>query len=147
MRVLRNIDGIARDLNRDVVYLTFNTIPAVPENEHLRYFQTDTGKGDGAFLRYFCQPNENENRQIILKWLFKKKIGYEDCFGIAFPECHECWNGQLYLDFAIDSKEYHLFQKFYDETDGGWSKKFFGVRYYMCPLSFALTNVFEDSWL
>jgi len=120
-QILKHIDKIAREKNRDVIFIDFNR---------------------KIFPSY--KYSEYDERNKLLEWLKNNNIPYSKCGPIASEEGWESYRGQLYLDVPIDDKndKYQLICDHMDDQDGLF--KIPGVESWIFPLEVALKNKHHD---
>lgn len=120
-QILENIDKIARDKNRDVIYISFNR-EKFPSFEYEDY----------------------DERNKLLEWIEANNIPYSLCGPLASENGWERYRGQLYLDVPIDesNKQYQLICEHMDHPDGSF--KIPGVESWIFPLKKALENKHHD---
>lgn len=126
-RNVEPIDVIARQKQRDVLYLSFCT----PEVE-------------GVLEKSFDWKN-NSVRQQVIAWLEDNDIPYRCCHRfcvsgvLKMPYC-----GKLYLDVPVDSTNQHFAKlaDYFEHADG--SVKIDGVRFCYLPLYVAMKNAHQD---
>lgn len=80
--VLEHIDAIARQKQRDVLYLTF--------------FDDPQGK------RTACEWPENATRAHLIEWLDAHGITWRECGEIANPNVMRGYRGSIYIDVCFD---------------------------------------------
>ena len=118
---LKHIDKIAREENRDVIFINFSK-EVFPSYEYREY----------------------KERNELLQWLNDNEIPYRECGPMA-DECGwESYRGQLYVDLPIDeeNKKYQLLCEHLDGPDGTFKIK--GVESWIFPLEEALKNKHHD---
>ncbi|ENU89623.1 hypothetical protein F884_01765 [Acinetobacter sp. CIP 102143] len=127
-RILKNIDQIALEKQRDVLYLLF----------HKNY--NDIFHNEDLSLKFHYETCIV--RQQLIEWLEKHEIDFSECFGwssrsgiMSMP-----YLGEIYLDVPFDeaNPKYQLLYNHLENSDG--SMKIEGVTWYYCPLSEALEN-------
>ena len=120
-RILKHIDQIGREKNRDVLFVQFNK---------------------KVFPKY--DYNNYKNRTELLTWLDKNNISYEDCFGIASDNGFESYRGQLYIDIVFDETldSYNLLDNYIEPQDG--VLRFEGIGLWVLPLSVSIKNAYMD---
>ena len=120
-QIIEHIDKIARDKNRDVIYISF----------------------DRDILSSY-EYEEYKERKDLLIWLNKHEIAYEECGPIASENGWESYRGQLFLDVEIDdtNEKYQLICEHMDNPDGSF--KISGVESWIFPLETALKNKHHD---
>lgn len=120
-QILEHIDKIARDKQRDVLYVDFF--------EDLRF-------------RY-----DYENcpvRQAFIKWMDEHNIQYKECAHIASGIGFEAYRGLLYIDIAMNENDpkYLQLNEHLENKDGSF--KIDGMKYYYLPLKVAMQNAHHD---
>jgi len=120
-QLLEHIDKIARDKNRDVVFINFSK-EKFPSFEYRDY----------------------KERNELLIWLEKNNIPYTPCGPMASEYGWESYRGQLYVDVPIDesNEQYQLICEHMDNPDGSF--KIPGVESWIFPLKEALKNKHHD---
>ena len=118
---LKHIDKIAREKNRDVIFINFNR-EVFPSYEYKEY----------------------KERNELLQWLNDNDISYKECGPIADEGGWESYRGQLYIDLPIDeeNEKYQLLCEHLDAPDGTFKIK--GVESWIFPLKTALKNKHHD---
>jgi len=119
-QILKHIDKIAREKNRDVIYINF-------------------------IIDIFSDYETFDERNKLLKWLEDNHIDYTKVFSPASEDSLESYRGQLYLDVIIDEKneQYKLICAHMDGPENG-SFKIPGVESWIYPLKLALQNKHHD---
>ena len=119
--LLEHIDKIARDLQRDVLFVAFDR---------------DT------FPSY--EVESYSARNDLLQWLDQNKIIYRECGPIASERGWESYRGQLYIDLPFDekNKKYQLLDKHLSNEDN--TPKIPGVLFFYLPLKVAMKNSHHD---
>ena len=120
-RVLKNIDQIGREKNRDVLFIQF----------------------DRKFFPKYDYKNY-KNRAELLEWLDHNNIAYEECFGVASDNGLESYRGQLYVDVVFDETLdiYNLLNNHIEPQNG--VLRFEGIGLWTLPLSMAMENAYMD---
>ena len=120
-RVLKHIDQIGREKNRDVLFIQFDK-KVFPKYDYKNY----------------------KNRAELLIWLDDNNIAYEECFGAASDNGFESYRGQLYIDVVFDETldKYNLLNNRIELQDG--ILRFDGIRLWTLPLSMAMENSYMD---
>ena len=120
-KILKHIDKIAREKNRDVLFITFSK-EIFPAYDYENY----------------------DERNNLLKWLKSNNIPYQKCGPIASENGWESYRGQLYIDLPIDesNEQYQLLCEYLETPDGGF--KIEGVEFWFLPLEVALKNKHHD---
>lgn len=121
-QILKNIDQIAREKQRDVLTIEFHD------------------KASGFKLDY----HQNESRKIILDWFIANDIPHCGCGPFASENRLDSYRGQIYLDVPYDKTD-PVFQKvksFLEHLDG--SSKFEGAWFCYLPLDICMKNAHHD---
>ena len=118
---LEHIDKIARDKQRDVLYIEFDR-EVYPSYDYETYIE----------------------RQNLIKWLEENNIPYMPCGHIASEYGWESYIGQLYIDIPMDdnNSKYKLLNNHLENEDGSFKIK--GVRYMYVSLKVAMKNAHHD---
>ena len=141
-QIIDHIDAIARKKQRDVLCLTFHTLPKTAENEDDRGISWVHDDEVELKIDYY----DNPIRKQVLDWLDFMNIPYTKCAEVASENGWCSYRGQIYLDFPYDEDNEHFkwFGQFIQEDDQGWSKPFLGVRCWCLPLDVAMKNAHHD---
>lgn len=120
-QILEHIDKIARDKQRDVIYIEFDR-DIYPDYEYENY----------------------EERNNLIEWLKQHEISYRMCGPIASENGWESYRGQLYIDVPMDdnNSQYRLLNKHLEDEEG--KMKINGVGHYYVPLEVAMKNKHHD---
>jgi len=119
------IDKIARDKNRDVLYLLFK-----PQ------------KGDDPF---FFDYEACKRRKQVIKWLEKNNIIYYPCMGAAVERASlDSYRGFLYIDVPYDeaNADFKKLSAYLEYPDGSMRYDDMIFAYY--PLEKAMKNKHHD---
>lgn len=122
-RILNHIDAIAREKNRDVLFVVFT---------------------DDVFdfsEKYQNLPERNE----LIHWLTENNIEFQPCFGVAVDGLLiQPYLGHLYLDVVFDENDpvYKKLVNHLENQDG--SMKNPNVKFMYLPLEMALKNSHHD---
>lgn len=130
------IDKIARDKQRDVLFLVFNQ--RRPED-------AETEQDERPDYDYDYDYEADETRQRVLRWFEEN--------GIAVRPCGPCagegmmmsrYQGQLYLEVPFDrsNPDYQKVENFLEHADG--SMKIPGVSFHYLPLEEAMKYADQD---
>jgi hypothetical protein len=119
--VVEHIDKIARDLQRDVLYIEFDR---------------------NVFESY--DYDEYTERNNLMDWLDEHDIGYRCCGAIARENGWESYRGQLYIDLPFDEtdEKYRLLDGHLCNEDN--TPRINGVIFYYLPLEIAMQNAHHD---
>ena len=134
--VLKTVDQISREKQRDVLFLTFKEQENPPS-------QCDSATGELPFDLGNC----NERKEVI-GFLEANKIPYRRCFPaqptdgsliLASP-----YEGELYIDIPYDDSDplYKKLEEHLENPDG--SVKISGVYFWLYPLDLAMENAEHD---
>jgi len=120
-RLISHIDAIARQKQRDVLYLVF-----CPEQ-------------DGSAWKGLPV------RQQIIDWLTAHGMGWQPCGPIADECVMESYRGQFYIDLPFDKAlpAFQALEAFLENPDG--STRFPQVAFCCLPLAKAMENVAHDA--
>lgn len=116
--IIKHIDKIAREKQRDVLYIEF-------DDE----------------IDYTINPTRKE----FLKWLEANEIPYLPCAYIANECVWDSYKGQLYIDIPMDENnaKYRLLNSHLENEDGSF--KIEGIKYMYVPLEMAMKNSHHDA--
>ncbi|KXU87143.1 hypothetical protein CR51_36020 [Caballeronia megalochromosomata] len=122
-QLLKDIDVIAREKQRDVLYLTFTQADQQP---------SPVPSAD------IC------TRRKIIEWLNANKVGWSMCGDIAEECTMRSYAGQLYIDVPYDTSDpvYQAVQQFLEYPDG--TMRFEDAKFWIVPLELAMTNAHHD---
>ena len=120
--LLAHIDAIARQKQRDVLFLEFKNA----ERPHAQPFE------------------EIESRKRILEWLEGEGIPWLMCGDIADTSMMRSYAGQIYIDvpYDIENATYQSVQAFLENPDG--SMRFDDVKFWILSLERAMENAHHD---
>lgn len=112
-QLLQHIDAIAREKNRDVLFV------------HFENFEEDD-QGDDPI------------RSIVLAWLEDHDIAYEPCMGLEQEGFVDTYSGDIYIDLPFDETEptYQKLSEYLEDDDGNMMLD--GVLFYVLSLETAL---------
>lgn len=115
-QVLKHIDAIAREKNRDVLFIHFEHYELTEEGEE----ETDSV------------------RDIVIAWLEDHGIGYEPCMGLEQEGFIDTYAGDIYIDLPFDeSNPAYRELSLYLEDDQG-NMMIDGVLFFVLSLELAL---------
>ena len=129
---IEHIDAIARQKQRDVLFVQFHSPASV------------TSDDEDIVHQDYCDWENLPIRQQIIDWLEARNIGFKPCGHFA----NEClmmgYRGQMYIDVPFDGSlpTYQALQAFFEFPDG--SMRFPGVTFCYCPLDKAMENAAHD---
>ena len=131
-QLLQHIDAIAREKNRDVLFVHFEDYE---ENEQ----------------------NPDSNRQDVLSWLEQNNIPYEKCMGLEEEGSIDSYWGDIYIDvpFDLDNEQYQILSDYLEDEEG--VMKIEGVYFFVLYLETAIelqaervmntdTDFEDDTW-
>ena len=130
--LIEHIDAIARQKQRDVLFLEFNTPgPQGPFEEIVR---EDQG----------CNWRTLPSRLKIIGWLDEQKIAWKPCGAFANLNFMTSYRGQIYIDipFVPSSAEFKSLEAFLEFPDG--KSRFEDVTFFYLPLAKAMENIAHD---
>lgn len=132
-QLISYIDAIAREKERDVLYVQFG-----PER---------TPKGDGAepwFLRHYHHDND-PYRSALLQWLDEQWIAWEKCGPFVTDSFCFGYLGDIYIDVPYDESDpqYQLVRDRIENPDGTM-RDHDHIRWYYLPLEHAMKNAHQD---
>ena len=112
-QLLQHIDAIAREKNRDVLFVHFEDYE---ENEQ----------------------NPDSNRQDVLSWLEQNNIPYEKCMGLEEEGSIDSYWGDIYIDvpFDLDNEQYQILSDYLEDEEG--VMKIEGVYFFVLYLETAI---------
>lgn len=119
MIILKHIDQIAREKQRDVLYLEFNPKPS----------KDDIWGNDNGRYEFENDPV----RQTILNYLTQIGASWTCCYPLAEDNnimIEGCYNGGIYIDVPYDKSSpiYQKIETYLEYPDG--SMKFSNVRFF-----------------
>ena len=119
--LIKFIDQIAREKQRDVLYVQFDR----------KVYSSDNYEKWKARTRF-------------IHWLQQNSIFYEECGGFASENSIESYRGQLYIDIAYDESltEYQKLSEYLEYADGRMKIK--GLLFCYVPLEKAMKNKHHD---
>lgn len=106
---LQHIDAIAREKNRDVLFI------------HFEHYEV-----------------QSDIRDIVLAWLEDHEIAYTPCMGIAEENLIDSYLGDIYVDVPFDSRHfgYQELSEYLEDEEG--NMKIDGVLFFVLSLDVAL---------
>lgn len=139
-QIIQYIDAIARQKQRDVLYLVFG-------ERTVRAYMHEASAEDDADSGIFDVLHEWErtpNRQMVLDWLDEQGIAWQSCGGFANVNSMPPYMGFVYVDVPYDTAlpEYQKLEAFLEQADG--SRVFPDVLFCYVPLDMAMNNAEHD---
>lgn len=139
---LKYIDEIAREKQRDVLYLEFHPLPTVNPNtvetleDEIKYLESERRVQKYRYA-------EDKVRDEILENLNKLNVHWELCQGLPTGYL-ESSKGQIYLDVPFDENlpQYQVLQEYLEYPDG--MMRFPTIRFHFLTLEKAMENVNND---
>ena len=121
--LIKNIDAIAREKQRDVLFITFSDI-------------------QDWFTHYDWE--KDHLRANVINFLNEHSIGWQECGEFANDDCLMSYQGQIYVDLELNEKDekYRILQKFLENPDG--SMRHTNITFWLLTLERALTNKAHD---
>lgn len=112
-QLMQHIDAIAREKNRDVLFVHF-------EN----YEEND--------------QNPDSKRQNVLNWLEQNNIPYVPCMGLEEEGLVDSYLGDIYIDipFDLENKQYLVLSDYLEDEHG--EMKIEGVYFFVLYLETAI---------
>ncbi len=119
--LIKHIDQIAREKQRDVLYVDFDR-ELYPDYDYKNW----------------------QIRQDLINWLDEQDISYQFWAGMASEYSFESYHGQLYLDVIYDENDpvYQRLSRHLEDEQG--KPKIKGVLFFYCPLDMAMQNKHHD---
>lgn len=112
-QLLKHIDAIAREKNRDVLFVHFEQ---------------------------YVYPDQDAHsvRQMFIGWLEQQGIRYIPCLGIEPTGRSDVYSGSLYLDvpFDLQHKTYQKLSEYLEDDQG--NMKIEGIQFFVLSLGLAL---------
>lgn len=129
-QLIKHIDQIAREKQRDVLYLEFNPKPS-----------EDDVWGDNNGRYYF---EHDLVRKKILEDLTNMGVNWVSCGEFASENCLMGYTGRIYIDvpFNKDLPLYQTLEAYLEHPDG--TMHFETVRFYALSLHHAMKNAHHD---
>jgi hypothetical protein len=132
-QVLKHIDYIARQKQRDVLYLTFI-------NEPFKSFFSEPEPSD----HYWKQPNSIRSK--ILIWLDENGFSWKECGEPARISGWRSYAGQIYIDVPFDTNdpEYQKLVEYLEDGNGNIKPEFGNTQFWVMALDNAMKNAHHD---
>ena len=131
--IIQHIDAIARQKQRDVLFVQFES-DRMPDEPDV----------DFKFSKMLLDWDELPVRQQIIDWLDEHGMKWQPCGDFANTSVMSGYQGQIYIDVPYDTslQEYKKLEAFLENPDG--SMKFPHVLFCYLPLARAMDNVSHD---
>lgn len=131
--LIQYIDAIARQKNRDVLFIEFTDEQQFTINDD-----------DAEFSYSSINWRELPIRQEIINWLDGKRIPWTPCGHVADTSIMLSYQGQIYVDVPYDEglTEYRQLSAYLENTDG--SMRFKNAKFCYLPLDVAMKNSEHD---
>ena len=128
-KLLRHIDAIAREKQRDVLSISFHPL-------NWGDFEDSSWKG--------YDHRQDLRRTEVLAWLDEHDISWEECGPVASETCIRCYLGEIYLDILFDEADprYQLVRDYLENPEGTMRNE--QVRFFYLPLEHAMRNAHHD---
>lgn len=117
-QLIRTIDEIAREKQRDVIFVQFHNF--------------STG--------FVADYRTNPSRKAIISWLDEQRIGYIPCGGFDSGCIVEGYDGELYIDVAIDENDDNFIKLFEWFRPAGGMPRYENAWLFYLPLAVAVLN-------
>jgi hypothetical protein len=121
-RLIRTIDEIAREKQRDVIFVQFHNF--------------STG--------FVADYRTNPSREAIISWLDEQHIAYVPCGGFDSGCIVEGYDGELYIDVAIDEDDDNFFKLTERFIGKGGQRRYENAWLFYLPLVVAMLNSNEE---
>lgn len=123
-QLIEHIDAIARQKQRDVLFLRF----------------TDPADSD----EWFYDWESSESRKEIIQWLNNNQIIWQECGDVANENSMDSYGGQIYIDvlFDVEDPTYSRLAGYLENPDG--SMRLPGVLFCALQLHVAMKNAHHD---
>ena len=130
--LIEHIDAIARQKQRDVLFLEFNS-----PNSQERF--DEIGRVDQR-----CDWRSLPSRLKVICWLDEQNIVWKPCGDFANISCMIPYHGQIYIDipFEPSAPEFKSLEAFLEFPDG--KSRLDGVTFFYLPLAKAMENAAHD---
>jgi hypothetical protein len=125
--LIEHIDAIARQKQRDVLFVEFHSQPTDDES----FIHSHDWQGD-------------PKRQALIKWLDKQEITWCCCSAFASEDGFDSYQGQIYIDLPMDeaNPSYCQLCDHLEHPDGSMRDE--QVCFYVLPLEAAMRNAHHD---
>lgn len=130
--LIQHIDAIARQKQRDVLFVWF----------HHANQTCDEGEHPGMEEDFDWE--DSPVRRQVIAWLDAHHIAWEPCGGVANTNCMMSYMGQIYIDLPFDQAvpKYRELEAFLENPDG--SMRLPGAEFCYWPLERAMENAEHD---
>lgn len=120
-QIIRPIDEIAREMQRDVIFVQFHNF--------------STG--------FVADYRTNPSREAIISWLDEQRISHVPCGGFDSGCIVEGYDGELYIDVAIDENDENFLKLSEWFVGEGGKRRYENAWLFYLPLTVALLNSHE----
>jgi hypothetical protein len=117
-QLIRTIDEIAREKHRDVIFVQFHNF--------------STG--------FVADYRTNPSREEVISWLDEQRIAYIPCGGFDSGGIVEGYDGELYIDVAIDADDENFFKLSERFLGADGTRRYENAWLFFLPLTVALLN-------
>lgn len=121
-QIIQAIDEIAREKQRDVIFVQFHNF--------------STG--------FVTDYRTNPSREAIILWLDEQHIAYAPCGGFDSGCIVEGYDGELYIDVAIDEKDENFFKISEWFIGKGKARRYENAWLFYLSLEVAMLNSVDD---
>lgn len=129
-QLIEHIDAIARQKQRDVLFLKFSD----PENPY----------GEIRKQNSNWDWESSVGRQSVIEWLNNNQISWLSCGDVADTNSMRSYAGQIYIDVPFDEANpvYQQVLGYMENPDGSTRRP--GVRFFALTLHAAMKNAHHD---
>jgi hypothetical protein len=131
--LVEHIDAIARQQNRDVLFVVFHATGCGPQDAE----QTlESGSVDWETLPI---------RQQIIDWLDEMGMGWRRCGHFANESLMMGYRGQIYIDVPFNRQlpTYQRLESYFEFPDG--TMRYSNATFCCCQLHVAMENIAHDA--
>lgn len=129
-QLIEHIDAIARQKQRDVLFLQFSD----PVDQQ--------GEDDG---RLVCADwKSSAGRLAVIRWLDDNRIAWHPCGDVADVNYMRSYAGHIYIDVPFDETDpvYQKLRAYLENPDGSMRRP--GVLFFALQLHIAMKNAHHD---
>jgi hypothetical protein len=140
--LIEHIDAIARQKQRDVLYVTFKSASANQADPDTDTDEESVANESDDWLVFDWE--NDPTRQAVCQWLTEQNIPWQYCAQVADENFMCGYQGQIYVDVPFDDNDpQYLKLREYLEYPNG-SMRFATVGFYYLPLEKAMENAHHD---